>query len=206
MFTGLIEAQGHLITIDERPNGRTLTVQAPADLVGTLDLGASIALNGVCTTVVNRTADTFRVDIGPETLACTQFAQYTVGQAFNLERPLLANSRLGGHLVSGHVDGCLRLKRKEAEGIAWRLFFELPTLPDHALQLVPKGSIALDGVSLTVNSVNDDNQTFDVCIIPHTWEVTTLGKLNVGEAIHYETDMIAKYVCRLQQPFLSRFS
>ena len=186
MFTGLVEAMG---TVRDGGAGRRLVVAHP---FGPVPVGDSVAVNGACLTVVESSPDSFSFDVGPETLRLTSLGALRVGGRVNLERALLASSRLGGHLVQGHVDGLGRIAEKRLEGEWVFMSFDAPS---HLLaQMVPKGSIAVDGVSLTL--VTADEARFSVMLIPHTLENTVLGFKEPGEPVNLETDMLAKYVFR----------
>lgn len=193
MFTGLIEEVGQVSAIDTTMAGSRVTVSAGAVLQDAR-LGDSIAVDGVCTTVVDLVEDTFVIEASPETLAKTTFGQLESGSRVNLERPLTPTSRLGGHFVTGHVDGTAAVISKEREGISWIYHFRLldETL---APLLVPKGSVAVNGISLTVNTVK--NQVFSVAIIPHTLEHTNIGDCELDTVVNIETDLLGKYVQRL---------
>jgi riboflavin synthase len=157
------------------------------------ELGASVAINGTCLTVVERTADGFAFDVGPETLERTALSRLAVGDHVNLERPLRLGATLGGHLVLGHVDGVALVTEVTRVESTARVRFSLPGT-DLAPLLVPKGSVAVDGVSLTVAALDDTG--FEVMLIPHTLEVTNLGRLERGQGVNIETDVIGKYVLR----------
>jgi len=191
MFTGLIEAVGRVAAIQEQAGGRRLSIETP--LAGELALGESIAVNGVCLTVVSRTATDFAADVSPETLRVTTLGEWAAGRRVNLERPLRADQRLGGHFVLGHVDAVTHLTDARAEGDCYWLEFALPD----ALQafVIPKGSVTLDGISLTLASLGD--ATFGVQIIPHTWTHTALSDLTPGAPVNIEADVLGKYVARL---------
>lgn len=195
MFTGLIEAVGSLVRLRSGGNQAVLELvaQLPADEIRT---GDSIAVNGACLTMIDRQGDLFRFDISPETVARTTFAALQPGSRLNLERALRLGGRLDGHLVTGHIDCVGRLTSRAAKGSAVLLSFSLP--PEHARLLVEKGSVAIDGISLTVNSVSTGG--FSVAIIPHTLAKTTLADLGVGMSVNIETDIIGKYVARLTAP------
>jgi len=195
MFTGLIEAVGHIQSIQQTPAGCTLVVHAP-DILDGVQLGDSIAIDGVCTTVVAFTPQTFTIEASPETLSKTVMGQYQPNSRVNLERPLLPTSRLGGHFVSGHVDGLARLVLTRPEGISTVYRFALQT-PEQAVYLIPKGSIAISGISLTLNTVEDAQ--FEVAIIPHTLAHTNMGSFRTGDLVNIETDMIGKYLYRFYQ-------
>lgn len=196
MFTGLITDRGRIRSIERRSDWR-LTVETGYD-IATIAPGASIAVSGVCLSVVANDTRWFTVDVSAETLSKTTLGAWTEGTPVNLERALRLGDELGGHLVSGHVDGVARIIGREEVGGSIRFSLEAPA----ALMgfIAPKGSVALDGVSLTVNRVSDqegDAGTFDVNIIPHTAAVTTLGEWRVGARVNLEIDMLARYVQRL---------
>jgi riboflavin synthase len=192
MFTGIVEEIGVVTAISRAPNVARLDVSASVTVDGA-DVGGSIAVNGVCLTVVERKPDGFTFDIGPETLATTALGRLTRGARVNLERPLRLGAALGGHLVLGHVDGVGTVEGVTRVESTARVRIGVP---DRALEslLVPKGSVAVDGVSLTVAALAPG--AFEVMLIPHTLEVTTLGALVVGHAVNIEADVIGKYVVR----------
>ena len=192
MFTGIVEELGILRGVTGTAATRRLDIAAVTTLEGS-ELGASVAVNGVCLTVVARTPDGFAFDVGPETLARTSLARLAVGDLLNLERPLRLGAALGGHLVLGHVDGVATVSDVTRVESTARVRFVLPG-PDLAPLLVPKGSVAMDGVSLTVAALDDTG--FEVMLIPHTLEATNLGRLRAGDAVNIETDVIGKYVTR----------
>jgi riboflavin synthase len=198
MFTGLIQALGTVGAVTPLNEGLLVGIEAPmASLTHPLALGDSIALNGCCTTVVRLERSTFFVELSKETLSKTTFSALKVGQRLNLELPITPTTPLGGHYVTGHVDCVLPLLSSEVVGICWVLTFALPDRVDYQGLLVEKGSITLDGISLTLNTVTDT--AFTVCIIPHTMNHTTLGDLPVGGLVHVEFDILGKYVQRLLQ-------
>lgn len=188
MFTGLIEEVGTLLA---RRGGR-IEVLAPRIAPG-LKLGDSIAVNGICLTATGLGGDRFTADVSLSTLEVTTAGKWASGARLNLERALALGDRLGGHLVSGHVDAVSRLASKQRLESAWRLEFELP--PELSVFLVPKGSITLDGTSLTVNEVGSER--FSVTVIPHTGAMTTLLSLEPGQSANLEVDLLAKYVHRM---------
>jgi riboflavin synthase len=190
MFTGLIEQVGTLEAL--RPRGDGLEVRVAAALAAQVTRGESIALDGVCLTVETFDASGFSVFASPETLAKTTLGGRRAGDGVNLERALALGDRLGGHLVSGHVDATGRLRSVRAVEGSWEVRFEAPS--EILRQSIPKGSIAVDGISLTIVDLTDED--FSVWIIPETWERTTLSRRRVGEAINLESDMIGKYVAR----------
>lgn len=193
MFTGLVEAMGRVADVREEPPGRRLVVDLSSlDSVkdDSIALGESIAINGCCLTVVRVGDRVAEFEAGPETLRRTTLGRVAVGSLVNIERSLKVGSRLGGHFVSGHVDGLGMLARRE-DAAAWSEFwFEAPR--ELANQMASKGSIAVDGVSLTLVDVAD--RQFSVALIPHTLAATTLGQTNVGDVVNIETDLLAKYV------------
>ena len=192
MFTGIVEELGVIREVRETGATRRLAVTAAVTLDGS-EVGASVAVNGVCLTVVERAADGFAFDVGPETLARTALSRVVVGDRVNLERPLRLGAALGGHLVLGHVDGVALVTDVSRVESTARVRFALPG-PELAPLLVFKGSVAVDGVSLTVAALDDTG--FEVMLIPHTLEVTNLGRLTRGRAVNIETDVIGKYVLR----------
>ncbi len=195
MFTGIIEEVGAVETVRGDQRHRRLHIRA-SETLQDLTIGASIAVDGVCLTVVEKTAGTFAVEIVAETLARTTLGSRDVGDRVNLERPLQASGRLDGHIVQGHVDGVGEIAAVFAEGEGRRLRIRPPT---HLLRyLVEKGSVTVDGVSLTVAAIGDD--TFEVALIPHTLAVTTLADRAAGDGVNLEVDILAKYVERLLEP------
>lgn len=191
MFTGIIEGLGTVQTVTPAGRGRRLTIAADFPLTGSR-VGDSIAVNGACLTPVSLDAERFTVDVSPETVVRTAFVEVRAGERVNLERALRLSDRLDGHLVSGHIDGVGRIRERRNESNAIVLTVDLP--PALARYLIPKGSVAIDGVSLTVNSCGADR--FSVSIIPHTAGLTTVGFKKVGSRVNIETDMIGKYVER----------
>lgn len=189
MFTGIIEERGVITAIAHSTNISRLTFQART-VVEDVKLGDSIAVNGVCLTVTEFGHDYFKADVMPETLKRTGFDQYQKGTLVNLERALRVGDRLGGHMVSGHIDGEAKLLKVDDLGDIRELTFELK-VPHEGL-IIPKGSIAIDGISLTIISVTE--RTFKVGIIPHTFENTNLEKLRIGGRINIEFDMVGKYI------------
>ena len=199
MFTGIVTDVGEVIASEERAEGlRRLTIACAYDRAS-IDIGASIACSGVCMTVVETGSvgnrDTFSVDAAAETLRLTTVGSWRNGTRVNLERSLKIGDELGGHLVSGHVDGLAELVSREDLTDMARLTLRVPK--SLARFIAQKGSVALDGVSLTVNDVTDD--TFSVLIIPHTLSVTTFGALKAGDRINLEVDQMARYAARLME-------
>jgi riboflavin synthase len=192
MFTGIVEEIGIVRVVTGADLTRRLAVEAALTLEGS-ELGASVAINGVCLTVVDRTTSGFSFDVGPETLERTALGRLAPGDRVNLERPLRLGAGLGGHLVLGHVDGVAIVTDVTRVESTARVRFELPGA-ELAPLLVTKGSVAVDGVSLTVAAL--DGSGFEVMLIPHTLEVTNLGRLERGHAVNIETDVIGKYVLR----------
>jgi riboflavin synthase len=190
MFTGLIEATGIVREVSSVAGGQRLTIETP--LASEVALGDSVATSGVCLTVVAHDAATWSADVSPETLRVTGLGRLTAGSAVNLERPLAVGSRLGGHFVQGHVDGTGRIEAITPEGDFFRVRISFP--PALAPYFIEKGSVAVDGISLTVASLAE--ATFDVQIIPHTWTATTLRHAQPGDIVNLECDMVGKYVLR----------
>ena len=193
MFTGIVETTGQIARIEPRGGDVRLVIDAGALGLDDVAIGDSIAVSGVCLTAIEIDGNTFAVDVSTETLSRTSLGALGVGARVNLEKALRLSDRLGGHLVSGHVDGLARVVSIEADARSQRWTFELP--PELARYAAPKGSIAIDGVSLTVNEV--DGARFGVNLIPHTIDVTTLGDRRAGDAVNIEVDMIMRYVERL---------
>jgi riboflavin synthase len=191
MFTGIVTDLGRVREVV--PGGDTRFVIETAYDTATIPLGASVACAGVCLTVVDRAPGRFAVDVSAETLARTTLGEWRGGTRVNLERPTRVGDELGGHIVQGHVDGVARIVSRRPEGDSVRFVFELP--PRFARAVAPKGSVALDGVSLTVNEV--DGSRFGVNIIPHTQERTTFGTAGEGTRVNFEMDVLARYVARL---------
>ncbi len=193
MFTGIIEAVGTLVAME--PKGQDVAVRIRTGKLDLSDvkLGDSIATNGVCLTVVQLTADGYVADLSGETLARTGFADYQAGRKVNLEKALMPTSRLGGHLVSGHVDGVGKIVAVKPLGRAMEYWVEAPR--ELARYIAEKGSITVDGISLTVNSV--EGARFRLTIVPHTSGETTVGEWKVGSRVNLEVDVIARYLERL---------
>ena len=189
MFTGIIEELGTVGQMDRRPDSIKLTIQARKVLEGT-QLGDSIAVNGVCLTVTSMTDSSFTADVMHETMLRSSLSDIKSGSKVNLERAMQVGGRLGGHIVSGHIDGVGHIARIAADGIARVITISIPK--DMEPFIVEKGSIAIDGISLTVVSVG--NSQFSVSIIPHTMANTTLIDKHPGAVVNLETDVIGKYV------------
>jgi riboflavin synthase len=190
MFTGLIESTGTVRALAPVDGGQRLTIDTP--LGAALAPGDSVATNGVCLTVVAHDDGSWSADVSPETLRVTALGRLVPGASVNLERPLAVGSRLGGHFVQGHVDGTGRVVSVHPEGEFYRVRVSFP--PALAPYFIEKGSVAVDGISLTVASLGDT--TFDVQIIPHTWTATTLRHTQPGDLVNLECDMVGKYVLR----------
>ncbi|HZE44870.1 MAG TPA: riboflavin synthase [Steroidobacteraceae bacterium] len=193
MFTGIILAKGRVTSLTERDGDLELGVDAAGLDVARIAIGDSVCVQGVCLTVTRKQDTCFYADVSRETMAKTTLGKLKVGSNVNLEPSLRAGDPLGGHMVSGHVDAVGNLERIDPDARSWRLEFELP--PALSRFVAAKGSICLNGVSLTVNRV--DGRTFDVNIIPHTQAVTTLGELRVGDGVNVEIDVVARYLDRL---------
>ena len=191
MFTGLVECRGTLTEVRPEPPGRRLVIAAEPVAQGT-QVGDSVAVSGCCLTVVAVDGERLTFEAGPETLSRTILGELAAGDEVNLERSLRPGDRLGGHFVTGHVDAVGRVERRETLGEWVTVWFEAPA--DIGPHLASKGSIAVDGVSLTVVDVAASR--FSVQLIPHTLEVTTLGRLSAGSRVNLETDLLAKYVAR----------
>jgi len=199
MFTGLVEGQGIVQLLEPDGPGMRLTITPPAVIEST-QIGDSIAINGCCLTVIEHVpvADRHLVEglvfqAGTETLSRTNLGKFQSGNRVNLERSLRADARLGGHFMQGHVDGLGQVDRIDREGDWVTMWFRVP--PALTRQMVSKGSIAVDGISLTLVDVEAD--CFSVALIPHTLDVTTLGQRNIGDAVNIETDIIGKYMEKL---------
>jgi riboflavin synthase len=200
MFTGIVTALGTVREVQPIGGGHDLRLvigTAPGFLAGPTPavIGASIACSGVCLTVVHLAADAFSVDCSAETVSKTTVGGWKAGARVNLERALRVGDELGGHLVAGHVDGVGEVVSAVAENASVRWRFRVPA--SIAPYIAPKGSVAIDGVSLTVNEV--DGEVFGVNIIPHTASVTTFGTLQPGDRVNIEADMMARYVARLRE-------
>lgn len=198
MFTGIVTAQGTITGIEELGGDCRLTISCPDLHLQNARPGDSICVSGACLTMLDPGPDGFSADVSQETLSLTTLGELGEGGNVNLELALAAGERLGGHLVTGHVDGMARLVSRHADARAERLAFEVP--PPLARYVARKGSVCLDGVSLTVNEV--DGCRFSVCLIPHTLDVTTLGELGIGERVNLEVDLVARYLERLNDPDL----
>jgi riboflavin synthase len=194
MFTGIVTDVGRLRSVRETNRDRRFEIETSFDLA-TLDVGASVSHAGCCLTVVEKGADWFAVEVSGETLALSTLDEWREGRRVNLERAARVGDELGGHVVSGHVDGIGEVLSVESEGGSHRVRIRVPR-PLHRF-IAPKGSITVEGVSLTVNEVEDD--VFGVNLIPHTWDVTTLGELKAGSRVNLEIDMLARYLARWRE-------
>jgi len=197
MFTGIITGMGSVRSVQPLGAGQDMhvVIAAPWPDTGSIPVGASVACGGCCLTAVEVGPDWFAVDVSGETLSKTKLGTWAPGSRMNLERSLRMGDELGGHLVSGHVDGLCRVQSVVPENGSWRVRVEAPR--ELSRFIAAKGSVSLDGVSLTVNEV--EAAAFGVNIIPHTWDVTTLGQLKPGDPVHIEIDMLARYVARLAE-------
>ena len=198
MFTGIVTDVGRVVRVDARNDVRRIAIASAYD-PESIAIGASIACAGICLTVVSReggkSGSVFEVEAAPETLTVTQAGGWMIGTRLNLERALRLGDELGGHLVSGHIDGLATIIGREELGETTRFTFDAPT---HLARFIaPKGSVALDGTSLTVNAV--DGPQFDCLLIPHTLQVTTWDERRAGDQVHLEIDQIARYVARLAE-------
>jgi riboflavin synthase len=194
MFTGIVTDVGRVRSVRETNRDRRFEIETAFDL-STMDIGASVSHAGCCLTVVEKGADWFAVEVSGETLSLTTLDGWTEGRRINLERAARVGDELGGHIVSGHVDGIGEVLAVESEGGSHRVRIRVPR-PMHRF-IAPKGSITVEGVSLTVNEVEDD--VFGVNLIPHTWDVTTLGELKAGSRVNLEIDMLARYLARWRE-------
>ena len=192
MFSGIVEALGEVAAIIPEPPGCKIVVRDAA-IAPQVDVADSVAVNGCCLTVIEKEGDTFAFQAGPETLARTNLGELKSGSPVNLELALKVDSRLGGHFVSGHIDGQAVLEKVDDMGDCQDYYFRVPK--ELARQMASKGSVAVDGVSLTL--VRCEPELFSVALIPYTLKVTTLGRKKVGDRVNIETDILAKYVQRL---------
>ena len=194
MFTGIVTDVGRVRAVRDTNRDRRFEIETVYDTAG-LDMGASVSHAGCCLTVVDKGPGWIAVEVSGETLSKTTLGDWTEGRQVNLERAARLGDELGGHIVSGHVDGVGEVVSTTAEGGSHRIAVRVPR-PLHRY-IAPKGSITVEGVSLTVNEVEDD--VFGVNIIPHTWEVTTLGQLTTGSRVNLEIDMLARYLARWRE-------
>lgn len=193
MFTGIIEATGQIQAIKRQGQDAVVTVYSETLDLSDVKLGDSIATNGVCLTVIALTSNSYSADVSGETLKLTSFANLAVGSKVNLEKAMLPNTRFGGHIVSGHVDGIGQVMSKSPLGKAWEFWIDAGA--DLARYIAHKGSITVDGISLTVNEVKGSQ--FKITIVPHTSGETTIEGFDVGTQVNLEVDVIARYVERL---------
>ncbi|MDA3920954.1 MAG: riboflavin synthase [Salinisphaera sp.] len=193
MFTGIIKGIGSIVDQESRGGDRRLIIDAGDTDLGAPAPGDSIAVSGVCLTAIKLEGPRFAADVSNETLSLTTLGALEVGSHVNLEGALRAGDPLGGHMTSGHVDGLGILEEKTGDGRSWRLVFSMP--PNLARFFAPKGSVCIDGISLTVNEV--DGARIGVNIIPHTMDHTTLGEREIGDRVNVEIDVIARYLARL---------
>lgn len=189
LFTGIVEEVGHIIHLNRNDSGAEIKIKAKKTLVG-LKIGDSVAVNGICLTVVQIEDGAFIIDVMNETIRRSSMKLIHVGSMVNLERAMLASGRFDGHIVTGHIDGIGTVSEKRNDGIA--VWYTVKTSDDILKHVVKKGSVCLDGVSLTVAEVDEKN--FKVSIIPHTLTETTLNSFNVGRVVNIENDIISKYV------------
>jgi riboflavin synthase len=194
MFTGIVTDVGRVRAVRDTNRDRRFEIETAFDL-STLDIGASVSHAGCCLTIVEKGDDWFAVEVSGETLSATTLDNWKQGRRVNLERAARVGDELGGHIVSGHVDGVGEVISVESEGGSHRVRVRVPR-PLHRF-IAPKGSITVEGVSLTVNEVEDD--VFGVNLIPHTWDVTTLGELKPGSRVNLEIDMLARYLARWRE-------
>lgn len=197
MFTGIVSDIGMISSLDQRGDLR-VQIQCGYDMAS-VDMGASIACSGVCLTVVEKGPDWFAVDVSGETLSCTAQGLFTVGGRLNLERALKVGDELGGHIVTGHVDGVGEVVSSKIAGDSREVVIRVSK--DLAPFIAAKGSITVDGVSLTVNAVTDDEAgaLFTLNVIPHTAQMTTLGDLDSGRPVNLEIDILARYLARMEK-------
>jgi riboflavin synthase len=194
MFTGIVEEMGAITALAKTLAGTRLTILA-STVMGDLKIGDSVSVNGTCLTVVSRTDKDFNVEVSPETLSVTTLGFLNSGTPVNLERAMRLNERIGGHLVAGHVDGVGVIRSRHQDSNA--IVFTIEAPPNILRYCVAKGSVTVDGISLTINDVSEKG--FSVTIIPHTAKVTTLGLKQINDTVNLESDLIGKYVERLLQ-------
>jgi riboflavin synthase len=198
MFTGIIEELGTISSFTKINQGAKIEILAPS-ILSDAKIGDSIAVNGVCLTVVTKTNSSFVADLSDETLKLTSLKQLKLGSKVNLERPMQPQARFGGHLVQGHVDGIAKYKGANQVGEGYDVKIEFPFALGK--YIVHKGSITVDGISLTVASLTENS--FEIAIIPHTWKNTNLSSLSIGDEVNLEVDVIAKYVEKMLNPYLT---
>jgi riboflavin synthase len=196
MFTGIVQGVATVRAIEPRGGDVTLVFDTAGISLADIELGGSIAVSGVCLTATRFDGGSFAADVSRETLSLTTLGDWVAGTRVNLEKALLAGQALGGHYVTGHVDGVGEMVSRRDDARSVRMEFKVP--PELARYVARKGSICIDGVSLTVNGARGDR--FDVNLVPHTLEVTTLGGLQAGSRVNLEVDIIARYVERMMRP------
>ena len=196
MFTGIVQGVGTVRAIEPRGGDVTIVLDTGSVTLDGVELGGSIAVSGVCLTATRFDRTSFAADVSRETLSMTTLGQWQVGTRVNLEKALLAGQALGGHYVTGHVDGVGEVVSRHEDARSVRMEFRVPA--ELARYVARKGSICIDGVSLTINGARGDR--FDVNLVPHTLEVTTLGLLQAGSRVNLEVDIIARYVERMMHP------
>ena len=194
MFSGIVEEMGAIKSVKKDLTGAKISILA-STVLADLSIGDSVSVSGTCLTVIDRGEQDLSVDASLETLNVTTLGVATIGSPVNLERAMKINERIGGHLVTGHVDGMGIIRSRDQEGNAVQVLIETPE--DILRYCVQKGSITVDGISLTINAVSE--RSFSVAIIPHTARVTTIGLKQIGDSVNLETDLIGKYVERLLQ-------
>lgn len=192
MFTGLIEELGRVSALDENAGGVRIFISA-SRIMDDVQSGDSIAVNGVCLTAIDPTPEGFSADVSPETLNVTTIGSLHIGSAVNLERSVTLSTRLGGHIVQGHVDSRGTFLGAEQQGDFWTVRIGFP--PEFGRYLIYKGSVAVEGISLTVAALHEND--FEIAVIPKTWEMTNLSEKKPGDPVNLEADLIAKYVERL---------
>jgi len=199
MFTGIIQCLGSISQIVTSDSGMRITISSERFERGRLSVGGSVAVSGVCLTAISIGENEFSADISNETIRCTRLGEYRIGSKLNLELPLTLHQPIGGHMVSGHVDDLARCCSCSKDGESTKMSFEVDC--NLGKYIATKGSVAIDGVSLTVNEVEDAGELtrFSVNLIPHTLKSTTLNELSKGDMVHVEVDQIARYVERLMQ-------
>jgi riboflavin synthase len=194
MFTGLVEGTGTISSLQPEGDAAVrLAIEVPDFMAGECTLGESVAINGCCLTVVEFTDAVWQFQAGEETLSKTNLGELEAGSLVNLERSLKADTRLGGHFVQGHIDGTGQVQKIDRDGEWVRMWFSVPS--ELSKYMIPKGSVAVDGISLTL--VDVEPESFSVALIPHTLEVTTLGQREVGDSVNIEADMLGKYIYKM---------
>lgn len=192
MFSGIVQGKGKVIQINQSHNNFIFKIAAPSVVTSDLKIGASVSIDGVCLTVVNRDDHSFTTEVMPESLKRTNLGYLEINDLVNLERSLRLNDEIDGHIVQGHVDFCTKLIKKEANKNSLKLYFSLPN--EYQALMVEKGSVAVDGVSLTIVMTTED--FFEVDIIPHTQSETVLSNLNINDVVNIETDILGKYIVK----------